>query len=385
MHGVLCVVQGQPSGEAFIQMDSEQSSFQAAQQRHHRYMVFGKKQRYIEVFQCSGEDMHLVLTGGLALPSTPATPKALLSPGMLPWDPLNALGAGSAGAQLLQAQAQAQALQEQAQAQAQIQAQAQAALAAHALKQQQEQGLWLMNQMGLTPPCPSPHPHPALPLSRPPPAQPTHSLSMSRQSAANDRSSRPAPSSGLGLLGQGGVRPFLPSSQAGLQAGQPGFTLSMQPDLATALQLPVFSNLAGLNFGGQSLSNPHGSLHFLLGMQHGQNHNPHPNPHHLPLPRPAMPTAALASLAKASSLFPGAGALNLPAPAHLGGFKRTWEAAFQQQHQHGSVLRASGDVSAVSAAAAAAAAAAKRTWSGAASASGASSSLTFPSSIYPAL
>ncbi|EFX70109.1 hypothetical protein DAPPUDRAFT_202511, partial [Daphnia pulex] len=72
--------QGQPSGEAFIQMDSEQSSFQAAQQRHHRYMVFGKKQRYIEVFQCSGEDMHVVLTGGLALPSTPATPKALLSP-----------------------------------------------------------------------------------------------------------------------------------------------------------------------------------------------------------------------------------------------------------------------------------------------------------------
>jgi epithelial splicing regulatory protein 1/2 len=46
-------------------MDSEQSSFQAAQQRHHRYMVFGKKQRYIEVFQCSGEDMHVVLTGGL--------------------------------------------------------------------------------------------------------------------------------------------------------------------------------------------------------------------------------------------------------------------------------------------------------------------------------
>ncbi|XP_045023270.1 RNA-binding protein fusilli-like isoform X1 [Daphnia magna] len=73
--------QGQPSGEAFIQMDSEQSSFQAAHQRHHRYMVFGKKQRYIEVFQCSGEDMHVVLTGGLALPSTPATPKALLSPG----------------------------------------------------------------------------------------------------------------------------------------------------------------------------------------------------------------------------------------------------------------------------------------------------------------
>ncbi|KAL1115061.1 hypothetical protein AAG570_007092 [Ranatra chinensis] len=57
--------QGQPSGEAFIQMDSEASAFAAAQLRHHRYMTFGKKQRYIEVFQCSGEDMNLVLTGGL--------------------------------------------------------------------------------------------------------------------------------------------------------------------------------------------------------------------------------------------------------------------------------------------------------------------------------
>merc|ERR1719334_2703730 len=57
--------QGQPSGEAFIQMDSEPSSFAAANNRHHRYMVFGKKQRYIEVFQCSGEDMSLVLTGGV--------------------------------------------------------------------------------------------------------------------------------------------------------------------------------------------------------------------------------------------------------------------------------------------------------------------------------
>merc|ERR550539_1586455 len=56
--------QGQPSGEAFIQMDSEGSAFGAANTKHHRYMVFGKKQRYIEVFQCSGEDMSVVLTGG---------------------------------------------------------------------------------------------------------------------------------------------------------------------------------------------------------------------------------------------------------------------------------------------------------------------------------
>merc|ERR1719187_1764547 len=68
--------QGQPSGEAFIQMDSEASSFSAANNRHHRYMVFGKKQRYIEVFQCSGEDMNMVLTGGMPAPQRP-----VLSPG----------------------------------------------------------------------------------------------------------------------------------------------------------------------------------------------------------------------------------------------------------------------------------------------------------------
>lgn len=60
-------------------MTSESSAFQAAQQKHHRYMTFGKKQRYIEVFQCSGEDMNLVLTGGAVSPVA----KALLSPGML--------------------------------------------------------------------------------------------------------------------------------------------------------------------------------------------------------------------------------------------------------------------------------------------------------------
>lgn len=75
--------QGQPSGEAFIQMDSEANSFHAANNRHHRYMVFGKKQRYIEVFQCSGEDMSLVLTGGIAagLASPQQQKPPLLSPG----------------------------------------------------------------------------------------------------------------------------------------------------------------------------------------------------------------------------------------------------------------------------------------------------------------
>jgi len=82
--------QGQPSGEAFIQMDSEASSFGAANLRHHRYMVFGKKQRYIEVFQCSGEDMSLVLTGGAQQQKPPLlSPGGSLHPGpSYPYSPL---------------------------------------------------------------------------------------------------------------------------------------------------------------------------------------------------------------------------------------------------------------------------------------------------------
>uniref|UniRef100_A0A8D9FA09 RNA-binding protein fusilli n=1 Tax=Cacopsylla melanoneura TaxID=428564 RepID=A0A8D9FA09_9HEMI len=78
--------QGQPSGEAFIQMDSEQSAFLAAQLRHNRYMIIGKKQRYIEVFQCSGEDMNLVLNGVLPPTSPAISPvgKTLLSPAGVP-------------------------------------------------------------------------------------------------------------------------------------------------------------------------------------------------------------------------------------------------------------------------------------------------------------
>ncbi|KAJ8952844.1 hypothetical protein NQ314_007450 [Rhamnusium bicolor] len=50
------------------------------------HMVYNaQKQRYIEVFQCSGEDMNLVLTGGIPTSVSPAkAAPALLSPGMLP-------------------------------------------------------------------------------------------------------------------------------------------------------------------------------------------------------------------------------------------------------------------------------------------------------------
>lgn len=72
--------QGQFNGEAFIQMDSETAAYQSAQQKHHKNMMFGKKQRYIEVFQCSGDDMNMVLNGGFQQPTNISKPP-LLSPG----------------------------------------------------------------------------------------------------------------------------------------------------------------------------------------------------------------------------------------------------------------------------------------------------------------
>lgn len=64
-------------------MDSEEAARASAQLKHNRFMAFGKKFRYIEVFQCSGDDMNLVLNGGLHSPANPTKPP-LLSPGMLP-------------------------------------------------------------------------------------------------------------------------------------------------------------------------------------------------------------------------------------------------------------------------------------------------------------
>ncbi|KAL5286450.1 ESRP2 family protein [Megaselia abdita] len=86
--------QGQPSGEAFIQMNSEEAARLCAQRRHNHFMVYGKKYRYIEVFQCCGDDMNLVLNGGLQtqipvhhmanaaqIPQNPNKSSSLLSPG----------------------------------------------------------------------------------------------------------------------------------------------------------------------------------------------------------------------------------------------------------------------------------------------------------------
>ncbi|XP_061450621.1 epithelial splicing regulatory protein 2 isoform X8 [Rhineura floridana] len=61
-HGVHMVLnqQGRPSGDAFIQMKSSDRAFLVAQKCHKKMM----KDRYVEVFQCSGEEMNFVLMGG---------------------------------------------------------------------------------------------------------------------------------------------------------------------------------------------------------------------------------------------------------------------------------------------------------------------------------
>ncbi|KAL4642192.1 epithelial splicing regulatory protein 2-like [Arapaima gigas] len=61
-HGVHMVLnqQGRPSGDAFIQMKSADRAFMVAQKCHKKMM----KDRYVEVFQCSAEEMSFVLMGG---------------------------------------------------------------------------------------------------------------------------------------------------------------------------------------------------------------------------------------------------------------------------------------------------------------------------------
>lgn len=53
-------LQGRPSGDAFIQMKSSDKAFMVAQKCHKKTM----KDRYVEVFQCSTEEMSIVLMGG---------------------------------------------------------------------------------------------------------------------------------------------------------------------------------------------------------------------------------------------------------------------------------------------------------------------------------
>uniref|UniRef100_A0A672TKA0 Epithelial splicing regulatory protein 2 n=1 Tax=Strigops habroptila TaxID=2489341 RepID=A0A672TKA0_STRHB len=76
-HGVHMVInqQGRPSGDAFIQMKSADKAFMVAQKCHKKMM----KDRYVEVFQCSGEEMNFVLMGG-TLNRSGLSPPPCLSP-----------------------------------------------------------------------------------------------------------------------------------------------------------------------------------------------------------------------------------------------------------------------------------------------------------------
>uniref|UniRef100_A0A5F8GFK0 Epithelial splicing regulatory protein 2 n=1 Tax=Monodelphis domestica TaxID=13616 RepID=A0A5F8GFK0_MONDO len=81
-HGVHMVLnqQGRPSGDAFIQMKSADRALVAAQRCHKKMM----KERYVEVFPCSGEEMSLVLMGG-------SLSRSGLSPPPLVWKPPTAV------------------------------------------------------------------------------------------------------------------------------------------------------------------------------------------------------------------------------------------------------------------------------------------------------
>ena len=75
-------------------MDSEQVSEVAAMSKHKKFMFISGKKRFIEVFQCSGEDMNLVLTNGL-LPN-PALATAAVPNGQIPNGLIPATGAAPA-------------------------------------------------------------------------------------------------------------------------------------------------------------------------------------------------------------------------------------------------------------------------------------------------
>ncbi|KAL8612408.1 hypothetical protein ACOMHN_008393 [Nucella lapillus] len=58
--------QGEASGEAFIQLDSEDAALVTVLNRHRRPMIYANKKRIIDVLQCSGDDMSLVLANSIA-------------------------------------------------------------------------------------------------------------------------------------------------------------------------------------------------------------------------------------------------------------------------------------------------------------------------------
>ncbi|XP_056619299.1 epithelial splicing regulatory protein 1 isoform X2 [Triplophysa dalaica] len=91
-HGVHMVInqQGRPSGDAFIQMRSADRAFLAAQRCHKRSM----KERYVEVFACSAQEMNIVLMGG-TLNRSGLSPPPCLSPPSYSFHPGTVLPSGA--------------------------------------------------------------------------------------------------------------------------------------------------------------------------------------------------------------------------------------------------------------------------------------------------
>ncbi|XP_011173363.2 LOW QUALITY PROTEIN: RNA-binding protein fusilli [Solenopsis invicta] len=281
--------QGQPSGEAFIQMDSEASAYACASQRHHRYMIYGKKQRYIEVFQCSGDDMNLVLTGAVTPPST----KALLSPGTLTTQSSATLTHPSTAAPVavpvpsaqppppppplwdIHALVQAQAAQA-VHAQAQV-AQAQAAQA----QAMRNQDLWLM----------------ALASNQSPTSTTPTSAVAAAAAAAAAATSKSLALPGPNSMVQAAQIPY---------AVAPPTAAAAAVAAAAALHAPPTSSAAAAAAAAAAASTPF--LFFNV-------------PHHprIPILRAPGPHGLL------TPIMPTAHTLN---PAAIMGLKRTWDAAF---------------------------------------------------------
>jgi len=304
-------------------MDSETSAYACASQRHHRYMIYGKKQRYIEVFQCSGDDMNLVLTGAVTPPST----KALLSPGTLTTQTPATLTHPSAPTPvpvpvpvptaqppppppplwdihaLVQAQAQAaQAVQAQAQV---VQAQA---VQAQAIR---NQDFWLTMALASNPP----------PTSTP--ASPVPTTAAAVAAAATSKSLA------------------LPGPNSAIQAQIPAAAYAVASPAAAAATVALHAPPATAPGAGTS---------FLL-----FNVPPH-HPHRIPILRTPTPHGLLAPIVHTAP------ALN---PAAIMGLKRTWDNAFPSEATAGSVV-------------------AKRSWHAPAAAFHAPAPTATPSLPYPA-
>jgi hypothetical protein len=107
LHGIHMVFNnhGNPSGECFIQMDSEASAASAAHSMHNKYMEIGKKKRYIEVFQWSTDEIPAILNAAAGQqqlsPTTPSTmscssgSSGIFPAGLLPQIPLQAFRAAA--------------------------------------------------------------------------------------------------------------------------------------------------------------------------------------------------------------------------------------------------------------------------------------------------